>query len=278
VWHLGLVPVRAQALFAVAGILVAMVIAQRRYQAAGGRPGVIADIAAWVIPAGLVPAAIGAVIAPLRGGAWQAIRTLDDAFGFAGAAVLGTLAAWVACRRIEDAQSAGACTGTQRTLFIQFAGAVAPALAFGHAIATLGDWVAQDGYGHPSSLWWAVEISPAHRLAGYENFATFQPVFIYQALWDVTTGIVVIYLTRRFALPGDRTFALQASAYAVSGFALFWLGIEHLPVALGLKGGELGDAIVLVGAATYLARTWRKRTTSYQNAQKSPLERDSPVM
>jgi hypothetical protein len=103
-------------------------------------------------------------------------------------------------------------------------------------------------------------------------------MFLYQALWSVTTGAAVIWAARRFTLPGERVFALQAAAYAAGGFGKFWLGIGHLPVVLGLRAGELGDAVVLVGAAVYLAHTRRMRTKPFQAAQKAALERDSPVM
>lgn len=310
-WHLGPVPVRVQALFIVAGIVLAIVVAERRYAAAGGRPGVIMDVAVLAIPAGLIPAALGAFLAPAHAGFWQGVRSWDEALGYPGAAALGTLAAWAACRRMSGRwrftgrrsaarRSAGRRPAGRRgrrgvpgrggparfapnrrrdrVRFADVAGAVAPAMAFGYALAELGGWAAQEGYGRPSSLWWAVEISPAHRLSGYENFATFQPVFAYQALWAVATGIGLIWLTRRFTVTGDRAFAIQAAAYAAGGFGLFWLGIGHLPLVLGLRAGELGDAMVLVGAVVYLARTRRKRTTSLQIPHKSALERDSPVM
>jgi prolipoprotein diacylglyceryltransferase len=267
VWHLGPASVRAQALCVLAGILLALWIADRRYRAAGGQRGVIADVAAWAIPAGLIPAAAGALLAQAHGGGWQAVRTWDAILGFPGAVAFGTLAAWFACRRRDPRIRLG-----------PVAGAAAPAIAFGAALATAGNWFAQQGYGHPSSLWWAVAISPAHRPSGYENFATFQPVFVYQAVWSVLTGAIVAWAARRFALPGERVFALWAAAYAAGGFALFWLGIGHLPVVLGLRAGELGDAVVLVGATVYLARTRRMRIKPFQPPQKPALERDSPVM
>ena len=266
-WHLGPVPLRAQALCVVAGILLALWIAERRYRAAGGAPGAIIDVAAWAVPAGLIPAALGALLAPVHGGPWQAVRTWDAVIGFPGTVALGALAAWVACRRLRPPVRLG-----------PVAGAIAPAMAFGQALAAIGDWFAQQDYGRPSSLWWAVAISPAHRLPGYENFATFQPIFLYQALWSAATGAAVIWAARRFALPGERVFGLAAAAYAAGGFGLFWLGIGHLPVVLGLRAGELGDAMVLIGAAVYLTRTRRMRTKPFQAAQKSALERDSPVM
>ena len=345
VWHLGPVSLRAQALCVLAGILLALWIADRRYRAAGGQRGVIADVAAWAVPAGLIPAAVGALLTQAHGSGWQAVRSWDAILGFPGAVTFGMLAAWFACRRLSagapsvgapsvGAPSVGApsaralsaralsarapsarapsarapsarapsarapsarapsarapsaralSTGARRPRRAALhphparhprirlgpvAGAAAPAIAFGQAVAAAGDWFAQQGYGHPSSLWWAVAISPAHRPSGYENFATFQPIFLYQALWSVVTGVTVAWAARRFALPGERVFALWAAAYAVGGFTLFWLGIGHLPVVLGLRAGELGDAAVLVGATVYLARTRRMRTKPFQPAQK----------
>jgi prolipoprotein diacylglyceryltransferase len=321
VWHFGPLSLRAQALCVLAGILLALWVADRRYRTAGGQHGVIADVAAWAIPAGLIPAAAGALLAQAHGGGWQAVRTWDAILGFPGAVAFGTLAAWFACRRLSadkwrprsarawrprpapawrprsaprprrlrSARGPGAQrppraplhprqTRDPRIRLGPVAGAAAPAIAFGAAVAAAGNWFAQQGYGHPSSLWWAVAISPAHRPSGYENFATFQPIFLYQAIWSVLTGVVVAWAARRFALPGERVFALWAAAYAAGGFALFWLGIGHLPVVLGLRAGELGDAVVLVGATVYLARTRRMRTKPFQPPQKPALERDSPVM
>lgn len=291
VWHLGPVPVRIQALFIVAGIALAVVLAERRYRAAGGRPGVITDVAVWAVPAGLIPAALGAFLLDAHSGFWQVVRTWDEALGFPGAAALGSFAAWAACRhmsgrwRFTRRRPRPRRQGDRihlrhgdRIQLRDVAGAVAPALAFGYAVAELGSWAAQEGYGQPSSLWWAVQVSPLHRLSGYENFATFQPVFMYQALWAVTTGVGLVWLTRRYTVTGDRAFAIQAAAYAAGGFGLFWLGIGHLPLVLGLRAGELGDAVVLVGAVAYLARTRRKRAGSLQIPHKSALERDSPVM
>jgi prolipoprotein diacylglyceryltransferase len=307
VWHFGPLSLRAQALCVLAGILLALWIADRRYRAAGGQRGVVADVAAWALPAGLIPAAVGALLAQAHGGVWQAVRTWDAILGFPGAVAFGTLAAWFACRRLSEGQGprrprpapgprrfrSSRGTGARRLpratprprpardhriRLGPVAGAAAPGIAFGQALAAVGNWFAQQGYGHPSSLWWAVAISPVHRPSGYENFATFQPIFLYQAVWSALTGGMVAWAARRFALPGERVFALWAAAYATGGFALFWLGIGHLPVVLGLRAGELGDAAVLAGATVYLARTRSMRTKPFQPAQKPALESDSPVM
>src|SRR2546430_10680898 len=61
VWHLGPLPVRAYALCVIAGIVVAIAVASRRYQRSGEKPGVILDVAAWAVPFGLAGALAHAI-------------------------------------------------------------------------------------------------------------------------------------------------------------------------------------------------------------------------
>ncbi len=140
------------------------------------------------------------------------------------------------------------------------AGAAAPAIAFGLAIGGLGNWWAEQFYGRPSAWWWAVQISPEHRVPGYENYATFQPAFLYQSLWDIALGFAVIWAARRFALSGERTLMLCTAGYAAGGFAVESVRIGALPQVLGIRYGELGDIAVflLAVAGMYLFRPRRK--------------------
>jgi prolipoprotein diacylglyceryltransferase len=65
-----------------------------------------------------------------------------------------------------------------------------------------------------------MQISPEHRVPGYENYATFQAAFLYQSLWDTALGFTVIWAARRFALSGESTLMLCAAGYAVGSFAV----------------------------------------------------------
>jgi prolipoprotein diacylglyceryltransferase len=303
-WHLGPVPLRAQALCVVAGILLGLFVTAWRYRAAGGPRGVIVDVAAWAVPAGLVPAALTLLLAGARSGVPQALRTWDEVAGFPGAVALGAAGAWLGCRcmrgtarRVVAEMSAGfalrgraspptARDGVADTIrgrgarirLSPIMGAVAPALLYGHAVAMVGQWIAQRGYGKPSALWWSVGISPAHRAQGLENFATFQPVFAYQALWDVALGIAISWVAHRLALSGGQVLALACAGYCAAGFGLFWLGIAHSPAVLGLAATNLGDIVLFIASGIYLARTMRTRAVSAQLAGKGPLERSRPVM
>lgn len=252
-WRLGPLSVRAYALCVIAGVVIAVAVASRRYRRSGGRPGVILDVAAWAIPFGLAGAAAHAILVDGRhdfGHAYRLWYTATigvAAIGVPGAVVLGAAGAWIACRR-----------GSVQLGPV--AGAAGPAIAFGLAVGGLGNWWTQQFEGPPSTWWWAVRISPEHRVPGYENYASFQPAFLYQSLWDAALGCAVIWAARRFALSGERAFMFGAAGYAVGGFWVESLRIGPLPDALGMRYGALGNIAVFVLAVVgmYLTRTGRQ--------------------
>jgi prolipoprotein diacylglyceryltransferase len=255
-WRLGPLSVRAYALCVIAGIAAALVVASRRYRRSAGnrqgRRGVILDVAAWAVPFGLIGAAAHALLIATRHdfthahGLWHVVTLGVAAIGVPGAVALGAAGAWIACRR------AGLPLGP-------VAGAAAPAVMFGLAIGGLGNWWTQQFYGPPSAWWWAVQISPTHRVPGYENYGSFQPAFGYQSLWDVAVGLTVIWAARRFALSGERTFMLCAACYAVGSFWVESVRIGPLPQVLDIRYGALGDVtvFVLAVAGLYLTRPGR---------------------
>jgi prolipoprotein diacylglyceryltransferase len=266
-WRLGPLSVRAYALCIIAGIIVAIVVASRGYRKYQ-RAGVILDVAAWAVPFGLAGAVAHAILIDSRHDLahahrlWHAVTVGVAAIGVPGAVALGAIGAWIACRR------AGLRLGP-------VAGAAAPAIAFGLAIASLGNWWVQQFYGPPSTWWWAVQISPEHRVPGYENYATFQPVFLYQSLWDIALGFAVIWAARRFALSGERTFMLCAAGYATGGFWTESLRIGPLPHALGIRYGELGDIAVFLLAVAGMYLTKPRRTPVARAHPKRALVEDS---
>jgi prolipoprotein diacylglyceryltransferase len=150
---------------------------------------------------------------------------------------------------------------------------------FGLAIGGLGSWWTQQFYGPPSTWWWAVQISPTHRVPGYENYGSFQSAFGYQSLWDVAVGLAVIWAARRFSLSGERTFMLCAACYAVGSFWVESVRIGPLPQVLGLRYGALGDVavFVLAVAGLYLTRPGRiPPARTYDKAGPNALVDDSP--
>jgi prolipoprotein diacylglyceryltransferase len=247
-WHIGPVPLRGYALCVLLGIVVGLWVTDRRYRGMGGRSGQVLDIATVAVPFGLVGARAYGVLTNYHlyfghHRDWVSVlRIWDGWFGMPGGIAAAALGAWIACRR------RGVRLGP-------LAGAAAPGLAFAAAIASWGNWFSQQIYGRPATIPWALEITPVHRVPGYENFATFQPVFLYASIWDVLTGVLVILLARRFRLTGDRTFACYAALQAAGSVSTGWLRIGYGERLDGIAVSQILLTAVLAAAGGYLYLT-----------------------
>jgi len=110
--------------------------------------------------------------------------------------------AWVGCRR-------------RGVRLPPFADAMAPGLLLAQAIGRWGNWFNQELFGRPTTLPWGLEIDPEHRPAGYGQFTTFHPTFLYESLWCFGVALLVIWADRRYTLRHGRAVALYVMAYTV---------------------------------------------------------------
>lgn len=208
VWHLGPVPLRAYALCIILGCVVAIWMTEKRFVARGGRPGAIGDIAVWAIPFGIIGGRLYHVItdAQLYFGEGRdpldAFKIWEGGLGIWGAVALGGVGAWIACKRYDID-------------FLKMADALAPGLLVAQAIGRFGNYFNQELFGRPTTLPWGLEIDRQFRPSGYEQFATFHPTFLYEALWNLAAAALLIWLDRRLKLTHGRVFALYVMLYTL---------------------------------------------------------------
>ena len=252
VWHLGPVPVRAYALAIILGIVVALWLGERRWVARGGRPGTVADVAVWAVPFGVAGGRVYHVVTTPEqyfgagGDPLEALRVWHGGLGIWGAIALGGVGAWIGCRRAGVPLPA-------------FADAMAPGIVLAQAVGRLGNWFNQELFGRPTDLPWALEIDPARRPAGYEQFATFHPTFLYELLWDVAVAVLVIWADRRFRLGHGRAFALYVMGYTLGRFWIEALRIDEAHHLLGLRLNDWVAVLVFTGALVYFVLSARLR-------------------
>ncbi len=255
-WHLGPVPVRAYALCIVAGVVVGLWLTAMRYRAIGGRGTVVLDIATVAVPAGLILGRVYSVLtdssAYFGGGRdWvNLFRVWSGGLGLPGVLAGGAAGSWLYCRRKGIGVS-------------PLAGAAAPALAFAQAIGCWGSWFTQNLYGRPSTLPWAVSISPVHRASGFESYATFQPIFLYESLWAAAAGMALIQAGRRLELAGDRLFACYVALYACGRLVTDSVRLGRSEHLFGLRVSQLVMIVVLAAALIYLRMTRARRGPDY---------------
>lgn len=258
VWHLGPVPIRAYALFIIAGIVAALLIGDRRWEARGGERGVIYDIALWTVPFGLVGGRLYHLATDWRtywgpGGAGfgAAVRIWDGGLGIWGAVALGAVGAWIGCRRHGIPLPA-------------FADALAPGIILAQAIGRLGNYFNQELYGRETTLPWGLEIFYRRDPSGYidphslDGVSTgqvalvVQPTFLYELLWNLLIFVALLYADRRLTLGHGRLFALYVAGYCVGRFCVELLRDDTATHIAGIRINSFTSTFVFIGAVVYL--------------------------
>ncbi|WP_228474211.1 prolipoprotein diacylglyceryl transferase, partial [Streptomyces calidiresistens] len=244
--QLGPFPLRAYAVCIILGVFVAGWLGGRRWVARGGKPGTVADVMVWAVPFGLVGARVYHVLTDYQlyfgegRDPWAAVRIWDGGIGIWGAIAGGALGAWIACRRRGIPLPA-------------FADAVAPGIAFAQAIGRWGNWFNQELYGRATDLPWALEID------NNRDTGTFHPTFLYESLWCVGLGLLVIWADRRFRLGHGRAFALYVAGYTAGRFWIEYLRIDEAHEFLGLRLNNWTALIIFALAVVYLVLSARLR-------------------
>ena len=249
VWHLGLVPIRAYALCILGGIVAATVITDRRLRQQGYPKWVVLDIALWAVPAGILGARLYHLATDpelyfVAGrNPWAAFAIWNGGLGIWGAVAGGAVGAWLGCRRAGVPLSV-------------MADALAPGLPVAQAIGRFGNYFNQELFGRPTTLPWALSIDPAHRPAGFSQYATFHPTFLYEVLWDLGVALLVLAVDRRLQLRHGRAFAVYAMAYVVGRFWIEDLRIDTANHILGLRLNDWTCIVVFAAAAWWF---WHQR-------------------
>lgn len=128
-------------------------------------------------------------------------------------------------------------------------------LILAQAIGRWGNFINRELYGTPTDLPWAVYIEPQYRVAGYEGFDRFHPLFMYESLWNFGVFFVLIYLTRRSRvrlLDGDVTL-LYLMLYSLGRFFLEAVKIGDVWTIAGLRTAQIIAIALMAGCGIIFA-------------------------
>jgi prolipoprotein diacylglyceryl transferase len=258
VWHLGVIPLRAYALFIIVGIVVALVLGDRRWEARGGQRGVIYDIAIPAVLFGLIGGRLYHVMTDWRtyfgddgAGLMGALRIWDGGLGIWGAVALGGVGAWIGCRQKGIPLPA-------------FGDAIAPGIVLAQAIGRLGNYFNQELYGRPTTLPWGLEIFERRDVNGaldsLNGVSTGQlvevvhPTFLYELLWNVLVFAALIWLDRRFKIGHGRLFAMYVAGYCLGRFWIELMRSDHATTIAdtGIRINSFTSTFVFIGAVVYI--------------------------
>jgi phosphatidylglycerol---prolipoprotein diacylglyceryl transferase len=225
------------------GVLVGVFVAEQRWRRRGYPKDGIYDIAFWVVIWGVIGARLYHVITDYQlfeddpGRAFQIWR---GGLGIWGAVIGGALAVLVITHRRK-----------LPTLVVM--DCMAPGIVLAQAIGRWGNYFNQELFGKPTTLPWGLEIAPQHRPAGYAQYATFQPTFLYESLACLAIFAILLLVERRARLKFGQTFALYVALYTFARFFFENMRIDPAHEIAGLRlNAWVSIAVFLFGVGWFV--------------------------
>jgi prolipoprotein diacylglyceryl transferase len=258
-FHIGPLFFHYYGLMYVIGITLAVLITRRRVRDYGGDPSLVADVALWAVPAGIIGARI-----------YFDITTPAEI----PHEWYGVFAVWQGGLGIWGGVAGGALAGVWRLSrrgvpIAPFADAVAPALLVAQAIGRIGNYFNSELYGKPTTLPWALRI--AHP-PGYPPNTTFQPTFLYELIWDLALAALLVWLGHHTRIRPPGLFALYVTGYSAFRIYEESLRIDYSEHFLGLRLNTfVASALTVAGIAWFIYTQRRQRAE-----QESPDSAASP--
>jgi phosphatidylglycerol:prolipoprotein diacylglycerol transferase len=250
-------------------------LASREAKRRGYDPDLVWDGLIWVLIGGIIGARLWHILTPPKSMVEQGITTVwylshpldmlavwNGGLGIPGAVIGGIIALFFFARR-------------NKINFLVWTDIAAPGLALGQAIGRWGNFVNQELYGAPTNLPWAVHIAPQNRLPGYENIATYQPLFLYESIWDLFNMGVLLWLGRRYQdrLKDGDIFLVYLIIYPVGRFLLEFLRLDASFVA-GINANQTLMAVVAIGSTLTLIYRHLIRKSAPQTSELTPAVRE----
>jgi len=245
-------------------VAAAIFVARRRWPRAGGDPDLVYEVAMWGFPAGLVGGRLYFIIttpSQVPPHWWGPFAIWQGGLGIWGGIAGGVAGGlWVLYRRLP------------RSEVLRFMDAAAPGLLVAQSIGRIGNYFNQELFGKPTTLPWALKIDLAHRPPGFERFATFQPTFLYEIIWNLSLAGLLVWLGHRRRIKPPGLFALYVAGY--SAFRIFeeTIRIDYSNYILGMRLNFWVAALLCLGGLAWFAVIQRRGAT----APTGPVRGEAP--
>jgi len=249
-FQLGPITIHYYALILLVGMIIAVIITNRRLIARGVPSGKVIDVAIWAVPIALVGGRFYHVFThptdyfAAGDNVWNIFAIWQGGLAIFGSILFGTVGAWIGCRR----------AGVR---FLTFADALAPGMLLAQAFGRFGNYFNQELYGSPTTLPWGLQIStssPAYP-AGLPAGTLFQPLFLYEMIWNIGGALLLIFvIQRRFDLHRGQAIGFYFLWYGFARTFLEAMRDDPTELWVGLKINEdvailaavLGLVLILV--------------------------------
>jgi prolipoprotein diacylglyceryl transferase len=218
-------PVHIYGVLLAIGVIVASVMTERRWKRWGHDPKQWQDAVVVIVIFGVIGARLYHVATDYQRfeGHWGRVFEIwKGGLSIWGVMIGGILGILLICR-LRHIDS------------LALMDAIIPGLLVAQAIGRFGNYFNQELFGEPTTLPWGLEIDKVHRPAGYTQYATFHPTFLYESLYCLLVLFVLLQLERRVRLKRGQLTALYIVGYTAGRFGLENLRIDDARLVFGYR-------------------------------------------
>jgi len=98
-------------------------------------------------------------------------------------------------------------------------------LPFAQAVGRLANYINQELYGLPTNLPWGININLANRIAGFEEYTRFHPLFLYEGIAMFSFGIFIWWWNKK--QNENELWKIGSGRYALL-YILYYSGVRFL--------------------------------------------------
>lgn len=243
-------PLRMYGLCIALGVIAAVMISSKRWEARGGNPDDIGTIALWAVPAGVIGARVYHVATDWKKyqDNWiDAFKITQGGLGIPGGILFGVIVGIIVVKK-------------KHLPVAPLLDVVAPAIPVAQAIGRLGNWFNQELYGRPTTLPWGLKIDAPVDAKGYPfpPGTLFHPTFLYEALWSLGVAGVLILIDRRRKLRPGELFAGYILGYGIGRLWVEDLRIDEASLIWGVRVNIWMSAVLILGSLAYIVISRRR--------------------
>jgi prolipoprotein diacylglyceryl transferase len=260
-FHLGPLFLHLYGLCIAVGVLAAFWLANRRWVAAGGKPGELERPGIWAVAAGFLGGRLGYVAThtgDFRGKPWEVLFIWKGGLALYGGLTLGILTGLWAARRY-------------RLPVLRALDAAIPAIPLAQAFGRWGNYFNQELFGTPTTLPWALRVDPEFRPPQYRQFETFHPTFLYESLYNLLVVAILLRVSATRRLRPGSLALVYLVLYGAGRFGLELLRTDTTYRLFGLSRNAHVSLAVVIGGSVWLFLRERRRPAA-EGAEAPPDE------
>jgi phosphatidylglycerol:prolipoprotein diacylglycerol transferase len=257
-FYIGSLYIRFYGIILMLGALAAAFLAEHEAKRKGLKSEFIWDALIWVLIAGIIGARLWHIFTPPPSMValgyttryylthpLALINTRAGGLGIPGAVIGGALGLYFYSRYRKQS-------------FLVWADIAVPGVALAQAIGRFGNFFNQELYGKPSTLPWAIYIDPVNRVPGYEKYATFQPLFLYESIWNLLNMVFLLWMSRKYGdkLKDGDLLLMYLIAYPIGRFLLEFLRLDS-PIIGTINFNQ--TVMLIVALVSSFLLFWRHR-------------------